>query len=55
MGGAALVGYLGHRYLRIVPLVGFLLTGVLLGPYALGAVRDLQSSMRTAPSHCATT
>jgi CPA2 family monovalent cation:H+ antiporter-2 len=42
VGGAALIAYLGQRYLRMVPLVGFLLTGVVLGPHALGVVRDLE-------------
>src|SRR4028118_520944 len=36
---AALIGYLSSR-VRIVPIVGFLLAGVLIGPNALGLVRD---------------
>ncbi|HTL31280.1 MAG TPA: cation:proton antiporter [Tepidisphaeraceae bacterium] len=36
---AAAVGYLCQR-LGVVPIVGFLLTGVLLGPHSLGLVRN---------------
>lgn len=36
---AALVAYLGFR-LGLVPIVGFLLAGVAIGPHALGLVRD---------------
>lgn len=36
---AAAIGYLCSR-LRVVPIVGFLLAGVLIGPNALGLVRD---------------
>lgn len=36
---AAAVAYACHR-LGLVPLVGFLLAGVLIGPHALGLVRD---------------
>ncbi len=36
---AAAVGYLCQR-LGIVPIIGFLLTGVLLGPHSLGLVQD---------------
>jgi len=35
----ALVAYVCQR-LRLVPIVGFLLAGVLIGPHALGLVRD---------------
>ena len=38
---AAAIGYLCVR-LRVVPIVGFLLAGVLIGPNALGVVRDLE-------------
>jgi monovalent cation:H+ antiporter-2, CPA2 family len=38
---AAAIGYVSQR-LRIVPIVGFLLAGVLIGPSALGLVRDLE-------------
>ncbi len=38
---AALIGYLCAR-LQVVPIVGFLLAGVLIGPNALGVVRALQ-------------
>jgi CPA2 family monovalent cation:H+ antiporter-2 len=37
--GSALVAYFGFR-LRLVPIVAFLLTGVLIGPNALGLVTD---------------
>jgi CPA2 family monovalent cation:H+ antiporter-2 len=37
VGGAALVGYLSSR-LRVVPIVGFLLAGVAIGPAQLGLV-----------------
>jgi CPA2 family monovalent cation:H+ antiporter-2 len=36
---AAVIGYACAR-LRIVPIVGFLLAGVLIGPNALGVVRE---------------
>ncbi len=39
--GGALVAYLGFR-LRLVPIVAFLLTGVVIGPNSLGLVSDLQ-------------
>src|SRR4028118_1702316 len=38
---AALIGYLSSR-VRIVPIVGFLLAGVVIGPNALGLVRDIE-------------
>lgn len=37
---AAAIGYVCVR-LRVVPIIGFLLAGVLIGPHALGVVRDL--------------
>ncbi len=37
----ALIAYLGSR-VRLLPIVGFLLAGVLIGPNALGLVRDLE-------------
>ena len=37
--GGAIVAYFGFR-LRLVPIVAFLLTGVLIGPNALGLVQD---------------
>ena len=39
VGAAALIGYLCAR-LRVVPIVGFLLAGVLIGPSVLGLVRE---------------
>lgn len=36
---SALVAYLCHR-LRVTPIVSFLVTGMLIGPHALGLVRD---------------
>jgi CPA2 family monovalent cation:H+ antiporter-2 len=39
--GAAVVAYLGFR-LRMVPIVAFLLTGVLIGPNTLELVNDLE-------------
>jgi CPA2 family monovalent cation:H+ antiporter-2 len=36
------------RRLRLVPIVGYLLTGVLIGPFALGLVRDLDLIASTA-------
>jgi CPA2 family monovalent cation:H+ antiporter-2 len=36
---AAAVAYVSHR-LGLMPIVGFLLAGVLIGPHALGLVRD---------------
>jgi CPA2 family monovalent cation:H+ antiporter-2 len=44
--GSALV-YIAHR-LKLVPIVGFLLTGVIIGPYALGLVRDIDLIESTA-------
>jgi hypothetical protein len=37
----AVIAYLGSR-VRLLPIVGFLLAGVLIGPNALGLVRDLE-------------
>ena len=39
--GAAVVAYFGFRA-RLVPIVAFLLTGVVIGPNQLGLVRDLE-------------
>ena len=39
--GGALVAYFGFR-LRLVPIVAFLVTGVAIGPNALGLVNDLE-------------
>jgi monovalent cation:H+ antiporter-2, CPA2 family len=39
VGAAAVIGYLCARA-RVVPIVGFLLAGVLIGPSALGVVRE---------------
>ena len=39
VGAAALIGYLSSR-LRVVPIVGFLVAGVVVGPYQLGLVRE---------------
>jgi CPA2 family monovalent cation:H+ antiporter-2 len=44
--GTVLV-YLCQR-LRLPPIVGFLLTGILIGPYALGVVRDIDLISSTA-------
>jgi CPA2 family monovalent cation:H+ antiporter-2 len=40
VGAGAVIAYLGQRLFGIVPLVGFLLTGVVIGPHALGLVTD---------------
>ena len=40
VGASATIAYLGSRFLRVVPLVGFLITGVVIGPHALGLVTD---------------
>jgi monovalent cation:H+ antiporter-2, CPA2 family len=40
LSAAALIGYLSARA-RVVPIVGFLLAGVVIGPNALGLVSDL--------------
>ena len=37
---AAGVAYVAQRFAGLVPLVGFLVAGVLIGPHALGMVRD---------------
>ncbi len=42
VGASAVIAYLGQRFFRVVPLVGFLLTGVVIGPHALGLVADEQ-------------
>jgi monovalent cation:H+ antiporter-2, CPA2 family len=42
IGASAALAYVGQRYFRVVPLVGFLLTGVLIGPHALGLVSDME-------------
>jgi len=42
VGASALIAYLGQRFFRVVPLVGFLAAGVVIGPHALGLVRDEQ-------------
>jgi monovalent cation:H+ antiporter-2, CPA2 family len=39
--GAALVGYLCQR-IGLIPIVGYLATGALLGPYALGVVESTE-------------
>ncbi len=39
VGGAAIVGYLSSR-LRVVPIVGFLVAGVIIGPAQLGLVQE---------------
>ena len=44
---ASLLVFLCQR-LKLVSIVGFLLTGVLIGPYALGLVRDLDLISSTA-------
>ncbi|WP_456094073.1 cation:proton antiporter domain-containing protein [Myxococcus dinghuensis] len=41
IAAGALVAYVGHRF-RLVPIVGFLLAGALIGPNSLGLVRDLE-------------
>ena len=40
LGVSAAVAYVGQRFFGVVPLVGFLLTGVLIGPNALRLVAD---------------
>jgi CPA2 family monovalent cation:H+ antiporter-2 len=40
VGASAVVAYLGQRFLRVVPLVGFLITGVIIGPHSVGLVSD---------------
>jgi CPA2 family monovalent cation:H+ antiporter-2 len=42
VGVSALIAYVGQRFFRVVPLVGFLITGVVIGPHALGLVADEQ-------------
>ena len=42
VGASAAIAYVGQRFLRLVPLVGFLMTGVVIGPHALGLVSDGQ-------------
>ena len=42
VGASAAIAYVGQRFLRLVPLVGFLMTGVVIGPHALGLVSDEQ-------------
>ncbi|MBU8897090.1 cation:proton antiporter [Corallococcus sp. M34] len=37
----AVMAYVGHRF-RLVPIVGFLLAGVVIGPHGLGLVQDLE-------------
>ena len=39
--GGALVAYIGFQ-LRLVPIVAFLVTGVVIGPNALGLVSDVE-------------
>jgi CPA2 family monovalent cation:H+ antiporter-2 len=39
LAASALIAYLCQRF-GLVPIVGFLLAGVVIGPYALGLVRD---------------
>ncbi len=46
-GVSALLAYVCHR-LRLVPIVGFLIAGVLIGPHALGLVRDQELIASTA-------
>lgn len=46
-GVSVLLTYVCHR-LRIVPIVGFLIAGILIGPYGLGLVRDLELIRATA-------
>lgn len=40
VGASAAIAYVGQRFFGAVPLVGFLLTGVVIGPHALGLVAD---------------
>jgi len=40
VGTSAVIAYVGQRFFGAVPLVGFLLTGVLIGPHSLGLVAD---------------
>ncbi|HEV7765107.1 MAG TPA: cation:proton antiporter [Thermoanaerobaculia bacterium] len=41
VAASALIAYICHR-LKILPIVGFLLAGVLIGPHALGLVQDAE-------------
>lgn len=44
---SALIAYIGYR-LKLVPIVGFLLTGVVIGPHALGLVNNQELVDATA-------
>lgn len=44
---SALIAYLGYR-LKLVPIVGFLLTGIVIGPHALGLVANQELVDATA-------
>lgn len=44
---SALIAYIGYR-LKLVPIVGFLLTGVIIGPHALGLVNNQELVDATA-------
>jgi CPA2 family monovalent cation:H+ antiporter-2 len=41
LGASALGGYLAHR-LRQPALLGYLITGLVIGPYGLGLLRDVE-------------
>ena len=40
IGASVLVAYLGQRFLGMVPIIGFLLAGAVIGPSSLGLVSD---------------
>ena len=40
VGASAVIAYVGQRFFRVLPLVGFLITGIVIGPNALALVTD---------------
>jgi CPA2 family monovalent cation:H+ antiporter-2 len=40
VGASAVIAYVGQRFFRVLPLVGFLITGIVIGPNALALVAD---------------
>ena len=53
LAGALVLGYVAHR-VRLSPIVGYLLAGVLVGPFTPGFVanRAVASSSRRSASSC---
>ena len=49
LAGALVLGFLAHR-LKLSPIVGYLLAGVLVGPFAPGFVADRAYSKHTETS-----